>query len=80
MSKKQDKAIITGFAMAGALNVRFEIVGRHYRRAYMTIPGLGECQVRKIPGTSPLDPVAMKRKAKGLAGRFTRHQVTTLTW
>ncbi len=80
MSKKQDKAILRGFARGGATDIQFVTVGKGYRRCFMTVPGIGAAQVQKIPLSSTSNDTALERKARDMARRFVKYQTACLTW
>jgi len=79
MSKKQDKAILRGFASGGASDVQLTAVGKGYRRVTMVVAG-HPCTVFKVPTSSHLDERGVQRKARDIARRFLKYETTTLTW
>ena len=76
---KADKALKKGAISSGAENFQFEKHGNKYRRASMEINGT-TCIIFKIPTSSHLDASAIQRKARDMVRRFTKYNVTTLTW
>ena len=80
MSKRDDKAMLKGFAAGGAKKAEFVTVGQGYRRALLTMADDQVVTVFKIPSSSSLDASALQRKARDFARKYQKFGTTELTW